>query len=660
MHVGEDVLMKTKPTYEELEWRVKELEQNAIERMWAEKAFKPNGEQKDLSKIELDNPHLVYGKYSIKDLIDIESLKNALEKFSLATGFTVGFLEYPSQDILIATGWRDICTKFHRAFPESAKKCKDGNVDLTKQLRKQKELNIKICKNGLVDGATPIVIKGKNIAYLATGQILFEAPDIERFKKQADMYGYDLESYLEALSEVPVVSEDQFKNALSFLSELAIMIAETGLKNLELKERTRELEEEITQRKLMANVLQESEEHFRKLAEGSFEAIIFHEKGLIHDANSQYYEMFGFNPEELAGKDAISLTATPESVETIKKQISLGNLRPYEVTGVKKDGTTFPIEIRSKLTSYKGYKVRMAVIRDLTEQKQSESDLRKSEQRYRLLVESTPDWVWICDEEGLHTFSNSAIKQILGYEVEEILGTSAFRLMHPEDRKNVKKWFQNAKKQKRGWRGTIVRWQHKDKSIRFLETIAEPILDTKGNLKGFTGIDRNITVRKQSEEALQKAHGELKERTIDLEIKRKSLEEINTAMRVLLKKRDADKKKTEEFVLANVKRLIEPYFKKIKKTKLNAQQGALLRIIESNLNEIISPFMREVSLKHFNLTSTEIQIAKQIRYGETTKKIAQFMNISPRTVETHRKNIRRKIGLEGKKANLRSYLLSIN
>ena len=131
-------------------------------------------------------------------------------------------------------------------------------------------------------------------------------------------------------------------------------------------------------------------------------------------------------------------------------------------------------------------------------------------------------------------------------------------------------------------------------------------------------------------------------------------------MKVLLEKREADKSKLEEYVLANVKRLIEPYFEKIKKTKLNDQQGAFLRIIESNLNEIISPFTKEVSLEYFNLTSTELQIAKKIRQGYTTKKIAAFMNISPRTVETHRKNIRRKIGLEGKKANLRSHLLSIN
>ena len=175
----------------------------------------------------------------------------------------------------------------------------------------------------------------------------------------------------------------------------------------------------------------------------------------------------------------------------------------------------------------------------------------------------------------------------------------------------------------------------------------------KGIVDELATIIENISERKEAKEAL-------KERTIRLEIEKKSLAELNTAMRVLLKKREADKSKLEEYVLANVKRLIEPYFEKIKKTKLNDQQGAFLRIIESNLNEIISPFTKEVSLEYFNLTSTEIQIAKQIRQGYTTKKIAAFMNISPRTVETHRKNIRRKIGLEGKKANLRSHLLSIN
>jgi DNA-binding CsgD family transcriptional regulator len=240
------------------------------------------------------------------------------------------------------------------------------------------------------------------------------------------------------------------------------------------------------------------------------------------------------------------------------------------------------------------------------------------------------------------------------------LGTAALSLIHKEDRKSVQKWFQNAKKQKRGWRGSVIRWQHKDKSIRFLETIAEPIFDDKGNLIGYSGIDRDVTARKLSEMALQKAHDELQEKTIRLEVKKNSLEEINTAIKVLLKKRDEDKIEIEENVLTNVKELIEPYFEKIKKTKLDAQQEALLSIIESHLNEIVSPFTRKMSLKYLNLTPTEIRIANLIRHGSSTKNIAEIMNVSPRTVETHRKNIRRKIGLDRKRANLRSHLLSLH
>jgi PAS domain S-box-containing protein len=266
----------------------------------------------------------------------------------------------------------------------------------------------------------------------------------------------------------------------------------------------------------------------------------------------------------------------------------------------------------------------------------------------------------MCDLKSRITFSNNSVKEILGYEIHEILGTSALSLIHKEDRKPVQKWFQKAKKQKRGWRGSVIRWRHKDKSIRFLETIAEPILNDNGNLIGYLGIDRDVTARKLSEMALQKAHDELQEKTIRLEIKKNSLEEFNTAMKVLLKKRDEDKTEVEENVLTNVKELIDPYFEKIKKTKLDDQQRALLSIVESNINEIVSPFTRKMSLKYLNLTPTEIQIANLIRHGSSTKKIAEIMNVSPRTVETHRKNIRKKIGLERKKANLRSHLLSLH
>jgi len=296
----------------------------------------------------------------------------------------------------------------------------------------------------------------------------------------------------------------------------------------------------------------------------------------------------------------------------------------------------------------------------LERNQQIEQEVQKSDELYRLLVESTPDWVWICDKDSRQTFSNKAVERILGYKIHEILGAKAFSLIHREDRKSVRKWFQKAKKQKRGWKGSVIRWQHKDGSIRFLETIAEPILDDKENLIGYTGIDRDVTARKRSEKAFQKIHDKLKEQTKRLKIKKNGLEEINTAMTVILKKREEDKTELEDNVLTNVKELVEPYFEKIKKTKLDDQQKAFLSIMEYNLNEIISPFTRKMSLKYLNLTPTEIRIANLIRHGSPSKKIAELLNVSPRTIDTHRKNIRRKIGLQGQRGNLRSHLLSLH
>ena len=152
----------------------------------------------------------------------------------------------------------------------------------------------------------------------------------------------------------------------------------------------------------------------------------------------------------------------------------------------------------------------------------------------------------------------------------------------------------------------------------------------------------------------------VKKRTRELEIQKISLEEINASMKVLLKKREKEKNEIEDNVLTNVKRLIVPYIKKMKKTRLDDHQITFLNIIESNIDEIISPFSRKMSIIDSNLTPKEIQISNLIMQGATSKKIGGIMEISPRTVDAHRKNIRKKIGLQQKKANLRSYLLSLH
>jgi ATP/maltotriose-dependent transcriptional regulator MalT len=191
----------------------------------------------------------------------------------------------------------------------------------------------------------------------------------------------------------------------------------------------------------------------------------------------------------------------------------------------------------------------------------------------------------------------------------------------------------------------------------------EPLIDKDGDIVGLFGIARDITSRKKAEEALRKAHDELsrkvKERTKELEIKRNSLAEVNTALEILLNKREEDKSGLENDVLLNVKEMILPYIEKIKKTDLDERQETLLSIIETNIDEIISPFSRGLSLHFLALTPTEIQIANLIKIGKSSKQIAEILKKSPRTVDTHRKNIREKIGLKKKRANLRSRLLSL-
>ena len=147
----------------------------------------------------------------------------------------------------------------------------------------------------------------------------------------------------------------------------------------------------------------------------------------------------------------------------------------------------------------------------------------------------------------------------------------------------------------------------------------------------------------------------------EVEVKkhRDHLEETNTALRVLLKRREEDKVELEEKVLSNVKDLVLPYLERLQKTSLNPSQMSCLGILESNLNDIVSPFSRKLSSKYLALTPTEIRVANLIKEGKTTKEIAEFMNLSDKTIQAHRDNIRKKTGIKHKKRNLRTYLMAL-
>jgi len=177
------------------------------------------------------------------------------------------------------------------------------------------------------------------------------------------------------------------------------------------------------------------------------------------------------------------------------------------------------------------------------------------------------------------------------------------------------------------------------------------------NIKAFKVSDGMGVIMTDITERI-KAESALKKREAELEIQSRDLEQINTALKVLLRKRDQDKSELEEKVLFSVKELIIPYLKEIRKSGPYPRHRMLLGIIESNLNEIISPFSERISAKISKFTPTEVTVANLVKRGKSTKEIAELLNLSPKTVDSHREHIRKKLGINNQKINLRTHLLS--
>ena len=182
--------------------------------------------------------------------------------------------------------------------------------------------------------------------------------------------------------------------------------------------------------------------------------------------------------------------------------------------------------------------------------------------------------------------------------------------------------------------------------------------NARTNLKAFTvGNDLGLIITDITN--YKETERELRKRESELALKNIKLEEANVALKVLLTRREEDKAELEEKVILNIKELAEPLIEKLKKTQLSDKQKAYVDALESNLNDIISPLARNLSYKYLNLTPSEIQIANLVKQGKTSKEIANLLGLSTRTIDYHRKGIRKKLGINNKKTSLRTHLLSI-
>ena len=135
----------------------------------------------------------------------------------------------------------------------------------------------------------------------------------------------------------------------------------------------------------------------------------------------------------------------------------------------------------------------------------------------------------------------------------------------------------------------------------------------------------------------------------------KSLQEANTALRAVLCRLEEDKQEIKASILANIQKIIMPIVFELE-LELRGPQRSYVTLLRQNLQDIASSFLTQISRDHMQLTPVEIAISTMIRNGLSNKEIAQLRSISPATVQRHRENIRRKLGLKNRKINLVTYL----
>lgn len=326
---------------------------------------------------------------------------------------------------------------------------------------------------------------------------------------------------------------------------------------------------------------------------------------------------------------------------------------------------------------------------ELAERKRTESILRESEGRYRTFLESSPDPIVVYDMKGTATYVNPAFEQTFHLSRQELLGKQIDFVPKenwPETKAAIKRMLSGQKislfeTRRRTREGRILDVQLSSTlylgadgrplgNIVTLRDIsaqkkAEKELDTyRGKLENLVTertaelartnlkLEQEIEERKKAEKALRKREKELQAQS-------HHLEEVNTALRVLLKQREDDKKELGEIVLQNVQELVEPYLHRIMNGRLDPTQRTMAGILETNLKNIISPFIDKLTSGLVRLTPGEIRVASLVKEGKTNKEIAEILLVSKNTVLFHRHKIRDKLGIKNKKINLRSHLLAM-
>ncbi len=180
--------------------------------------------------------------YKFADLIDVGKVQTLTDSFSEIVGTANAIIDLQGE-IITGSGWQRACTDFHRANPQTCQRCIESDTVLAGRMLEGEPYAVYECANGLVDAAAPIMVGGEHVANFFIGQFLFEPPDKAFFRQQAAEFGFDEAAYLGAISEVPIVDRAKVPSIMEFLAQLAALLGEMGMTQLQQVEANRKLEQ---------------------------------------------------------------------------------------------------------------------------------------------------------------------------------------------------------------------------------------------------------------------------------------------------------------------------------------------------------------------------------------------------------------------------------